>query len=237
MFLLCWYVVSVVFWVVTTTVKSSSLVKQVNKVYIIRSKLYMLVPFEKLPGYRPIAFIICVRKTEQESGALTGLNSGTGALPGLNSATGALCGLNSETGLRLHGAGTGRCSLGAGTVKCFREAGTGACFGAGADTGASSGAGADTGVSSGAGADTGASSGAGVDTESSVTEQALWAATGGLDFRAASVLERATTRELDFGVAGGLDSGLALARTLLRHWKTPSLQLSPVVSGRFTGRW
>ncbi len=68
MFLLCWYVVSVVFWVVTTTVKSSSLVKQVNKVYIIRSKLYMLVPFEKLPGYRPIAFIICLRKTEQESG-------------------------------------------------------------------------------------------------------------------------------------------------------------------------
>ncbi len=36
-FLLCCYVVSVVFWVFTTTVKSSSLVKQVNKVYIIRS--------------------------------------------------------------------------------------------------------------------------------------------------------------------------------------------------------
>ncbi len=65
------------------------------------------------------------------------------------------------------------------------------------------------------------------------------AATRELDFGAAGVLERATTGGLDGGTAGGFDGGLVLARgrTLSRHRRIPSLQLSPVVSERSTGRW
>ncbi len=58
---------------------------------------------------------------------------------------------------------------------------------------------------------------------------------GGLE-RAADggMLESAAADRLDWGWADGLDGGLVLARarTLPRHRKIPSLQLSPVVSGR-----
>ncbi len=55
-----------------------------------------------------------------------------------------------------------------------------------------------------------------------------WAANGGADFPANGGLGRAVD-----------DGGLvpALARPLSRHRRIPSLQLSPVVSGRSTGRW
>ncbi len=68
---------------------------------------------------------------------------------------------------------------------------------------------------------------------------------GGLDFPMKGGLEGAADGGmLESVVADGLDwgwaiSGLVLARaqTLPRHRKMPSLQLSPVVSGRSTGRW
>ncbi len=66
-----------------------------------------------------------------------------------------------------------------------------------------------------------------------------WAANGGGWGRAANSGGLAGAAN-GGGLAGAANDGglvLARARTLPRHRKTPSLQLSPVVSGRFTGRW
>ncbi len=51
-------------------------------------------------------------------------------------------------------------------------------------------------------------------------------------------LESAADGGFDWGSADGLDGGLVLVqgRMLSRHRRIPSLQHSPVVSGRSTGR-
>ncbi len=69
------------------------------------------------------------------------------------------------------------------------------------------------------------------------------AANAGVNFSADGGLEAATNGGGEFPVDGGLKGAangglvLAQARTLPRHRKIPSLQLSPVVSGRSTGWW
>ncbi len=62
------------------------------------------------------------------------------------------------------------------------------------------------------------------------------AGAGGLD---SGLALAANGSGLAWGTADGLDGGLVLDRgwTLSRHRRIPSLQLSPVVSGRSTGRW